>query len=184
MARKAILLCTTVALFAASVPALASAAPTMTVGGSAVKVNETITATGVDIIFTSSTVGDITCGQLNLGAQVTKNDDTNGVAMKSINQFTSGSCTNKNGTVDITKLEIPFITANVSGSITISFTAEIDLGKLTCTFTGTSVPGGYKSGSDTITFSGATGIVGGACGTAKLDGSFTLELGSTPALLS
>ncbi len=185
MAKKLSLLIAAVAVWAIAVPAMASAAPTATAGGTVVKVGETITATGSDVILTAATVGNITCQQINLGAQLTKNNDTEGVAMKSINQFTYNNCTNKNGAVTITTIELTNLVANVSGSVSAFFVSKIDLGtKLTCTFTGTSVPGGYTAGTDTVTFTGATGVNGGACGTATLDGSFTLELGTTPVLIS
>ena len=54
---------------------------------------------------------------------------------------------------------------------------------LECTFTGKAVPFTYSAGADTIVFDQATGVTSTKCGTAKLDGTFTIEIGSTAVSL-
>ncbi len=190
MAKKLSLLMAAAAVLAFTVPAMASAAPEVTFAGGekagqTVPVNTTITLTGTDVILTDSTVGNTTCGTLNLTGNVAVNNPTNGWTITSINQFTSANCINPNGTVVITSFELTDLKATVSGTVTASFRTFIDLGtKFKCTFTGTNVTGAYTPGTDTLTFTDAAGISGVGCGTAKLDGSFTMEVGSSPVISS
>ncbi len=185
MAKKLSLLMAAVAVLVFAVPAMASAAPTATNSktGEVLKPGTAVTATGTDVTLTFATIGNLTCGHLNFTGTLTKNNDTEGVESESINQFTSAECTNKNGAVNFTEIRI-HTTITASGTVKITIKFVFDLGGLTCTFNGTNVAGAYSPGTDTITFTEATGLNGGACGTAKLDGSFTMEVGSTPMNIS
>jgi hypothetical protein len=173
------LLAVVVAALALAAPAFASAAPTVqTSSGGSVAVPAAVTLTGNDITLTSATLGEITCEKLNFSATLTTNNDTNGWAMS--NSGVKPSQTNcKNGTNSVTwtSLTLTSLKSTVGGSVTMSFTAVVDVNTTPCTITGTNVPGTYSNGGNTIFFSIATGITVSppACGAMKLDGSFVLE---------
>lgn len=168
--------------FALTLPAMASAAPTLTNSkGGVLPTSTLITATAEDITIVDSVTSFITCGVLTFSGAVPTNDDTNGWTATSFNQFSTENCINKNGAVTFTSMEVADLKAVVSGHVSFNFKAVIDLGaKISCTFTGTNVEGTYTPGSDTITFSQAGGVAGGACGTAVLTGEATVETESSP----
>lgn len=181
MLRKVGLLAAAVAVLAVGVAASANAATEITQpAGVTAKVGTQFTATATDFVLTSSVL-EITCANLNFKGTLTTNDGSE-FAGVSDNNFTTNVCTGLHDLVSVTKFEVQNLTSKETGSVVMSFVTTMDLGTLTCTFTGTNVSGNYTSGSDKITFSAAPGIKG-SCGTATLDASFTIEIGSTPVIL-
>ncbi len=186
MAKKFSLLMAAVAVFAFAIPALASATPTATKNaaegtgsvptGTVIKGTAVTTGTIGTPKLTSTILGTIECNSLSITGKLVTNSggtvtDTSGGA------FTSANCTNKGNPVTVTKIEVTDLLSTVSGKATASFTSIIDVAGLTCTFTGTSIPGTYTVGGNILTFNKA-GTVDGSpagCGNATLDAEFTLE---------
>jgi hypothetical protein len=193
--RFSVLLAAT-AVLAAAVPAMASASSLTAPAGSLVGVPNTITATGSDVIITSNLLGAITCEVLNVKASLSKNNGSTWIAAGVSELPGQNNC--KNGAnpdkVEITAMQVTELTSTTAGTGTMSFTTSLDIdkpsGSISCTYTGTKVPFTYTSGEmgankGVITFTNAAGITGAptSCGTAKLDGKFTLEVGATVLIL-
>jgi hypothetical protein len=183
MAKKLTFLLAAIAVLAFAVPAMASAAvPTLQEeSGTPVKTGTTIRGTGSNVILTSSTLGEIKCTTITLEGVLSVNDMTNGITASNTGQVSppTTDCTNGTNTVNVTNVTLTDLKSTVGGVAKTSFTAVVDIGaSTTCTFTGKEVEGTYANGGSVLTFTAATGITSSpvACGTAKLDGKFTLEL--------
>jgi hypothetical protein len=176
-----------VALLALVAPAAAGAALMTSSPGTPMPTGTVFFSTGKNITITSSLLGSITCAKLTYHQGLTKNETSTVEAEGAVEKMPEQeSCANTGHLVTVTSIWLTKFVAG-SGGNTITFNATVDIKgppEIECTFTGTKVPFTYTSGSDTITFTEAGGITStGGCGTAKLDGSFTMEVKSTPALL-
>ena len=190
MLKKFSLLMVAVAVLAVAVPAMASATElnTKSTGGEATRVplNTVVTGTGSEVTLTSSTLGTIKCKKLNLKGKVTTNNGTTVEASSAAETPVQETCLNGTKAVNVTSVTLTKLFSNTTGTGTVSFTATVDVGpELECTFTGTNVAGTWTSPSSTLTFTSATGVTSTppACGTAKLDGVFSLEVGSSAVFL-
>lgn len=177
MAKKFSLMMAAAAVIALTIPAFASAVEVTLPAGTRAPVGTSITGTGNDIILQSNLLGSITCENLNLNGEITKNDGTTVEGSGANTSPTQAGCKNGTKEVKITTFNITNVKSTVAGSGTATFTSIWDTGTLSCTLTGTKVPYTYAVGSNVITFSSASGITGSpaACGTGKLSGSFALE---------
>lgn len=184
MAKKSSLLATAVTVLVFAVPAMASAAvPTLQEQfGTPVKIGTTILGVGSDVTLTSSTLGEVSCASVVLEGKLSVNDMTNGFTASNTGQKAPPTmdCTNGSNTVIVTNVTLTDLKSTVGGEVLASFTAELDIGAgpTKCTYTGTNVKGTYTNGGSVLTFDDGTGITSSppACGVAKLDGEFTLEL--------
>jgi hypothetical protein len=185
MVKKLGLLLVVAAALSLAVSATASASKVTQPAGVLVPVGTIITATGNDVTFTSSTLGATTCKKLTLKLTLTKNDGTTVEGSGNNANPAQEGCVNGTKSVITTSFNVSNLTSTSPGSGTMSFVVTEDIGTLECTYTGTKVPFTYVVGSDVITFNNAAGIVGtpAACGTAKLDATFTLEIGAAPVIL-
>jgi hypothetical protein len=186
MVKKLSLLMAAMAVLAFAVPALASAKPVVTKSaGVLANTGEKFTGTGSDVILNSSTLSEITCNKLNLVGTLSKNNTSEGVAGASNGEFTAAECRNRTGVFNFTAFRRTSITATGSpaaNSVLASFEATVDVGATECKFTGTNIAGTFAAGKNTITFTGASGVKGGGCGTATLTGTFALEIGTTAVI--
>jgi hypothetical protein len=185
MMKKLSLLLAVVAALSLAAAATASASKLTSAAGVLAPVGSTITATGADVTFTSSTLGATTCQKLTLQLTLTKNDGTTFEASGNNTSPAQEGCVNGSKSVVTTSFNITNLKSSTSGSGTMSFVTTEDIGTLECTFTGTNVPFTYAVGGDVIKFVNAAGIVGtpAACGTAKLDAEFTLEIKGVAVIL-
>jgi hypothetical protein len=186
MAKKLSLMLAAVAALAFAIPSIASASEATLPAGTRAPVGTVIVGTGSDIILQSSLLGKITCSTLNLNGEITVNNGTTVEGKGENVSPTQTGCVNGSKAVTVTEVEITRLFSNTSGTGSVSFTSKVDIGsELKCTFTGTNVDFTYTSGTDTITFTNAAGVTGtpGACGTAKLTASFTLESPTGVALI-
>jgi hypothetical protein len=180
VAKKLSMLFAAVAVLAFAIPAMASAAEsTLTEAGTPVAVGKVLVGTNIgNVNLTSSALGTISCKKLTLKATVKKNEKNNVEAGGENASPPVEDCTNGTKTVVVTKVTLNKLASTADQVVTATFVATLDIGpELECTFTGTNVEGDYKTGTDIITFKEAAGIVGSPilCGTAKLDGEFTIE---------
>ena len=186
MAKKLSLLLAAVAVLAFAVPAFASAAPTLqTPGGEILKTPQAIKGTGTNVTLTSSTLGKIICGSLNLNGTLNVNTVAAGIEGSGVNEKPEQSnCLNGTKSVIVTGVTLTNLKSTVGGTATASFTATVDIAALECTFTGTNIGGTYTNGGNTLSFSEAGTITSSpaACGTAKLDASFVLEKANGEAI--
>jgi hypothetical protein len=118
--------------------------------------------------------------------KLTVNDGTNVTAEGTSVNPPSEDCTNGENKVNVTSVVIS--TLKAEGTETwVSFVATVDIEApkpIECTFTGTKVPFTYTVGGDTLTFTKAGTVTGSSgCGSAPLDGTFTIEIESTPVIL-
>jgi hypothetical protein len=185
MVKKFSLLLATAAALCLAMSAAASASKVTSSAGVLTPVGTVITATGSDITFTSTTLGATTCKTLTVKFTLTKNNGTTAEGAGESEAPAQEFCVNGTKPVIVTTFTVANVTMTTTGTGTMSFIATEDIGELHCTFTGTKVPFTYVAGSDTITFTNAGGItsVPVICGTAKLDGSFTLEIKTAPVIL-
>lgn len=183
MVKKFSLFMAAVAVLAFAIPALASASPTATgVDGKSLPVGTEITATAITTgvhgtpKLTSTILGTIECATLDITGTLTVNSGGT-VTGNSGGAFTSTTCTNKGNPVSVTSIVVNDLVTTVSGKATVHFTSVIDVAGLTCTFTGTNIPGTYTLGTDILTFNKAATVDGSpaGCGNATFDGEFTLE---------
>jgi hypothetical protein len=185
MFKKLSLMMAAVAVLAFAVPAVASAA-SLTEGSTELAVGARVVGTGTDIILTSNLLGTITCEKITLKGTVTQN--SGGVAKGSGVAEKPGQTGCRRGTneVIVTSVTLNELFTNTTESY-VSFETTLDIGPTECTYVGTKVKGTVDFGTDLITFSEATGVAGkqAACGTAKLDGTFTLETeNGTPIIIN
>jgi hypothetical protein len=176
MAKKLSLLLAAVAVLAFAIPSMASASA-LTSGGKLVATGTAITGTGSTVVLQSSTLGKIECASLVLKGTVTKNDGTTVEGSGNTENPKTENCKNGANTVVVTGVNLTNLASTgTTHTGTASFTAKVDVGaELVCSFVGTKVPFTYTSGGSSIVFKEGAGVSGGACGTAKLSGSFLLE---------
>jgi hypothetical protein len=185
MAKRLILLIAIIAATAAMLPITASASSITSSAGKFAPVGAVLTATNSDFVLTSSVLGTITCSKVDFKWTLTKNDGETVEGSGSNKEPVQEGCNIGPATFKITTLQISkLVAAPTGGSMSFVLTTDYEgASKFDCTLTGTNVPFTYTAGSDTITFTSATGVNGGPCGTYKLDASFTIEIGSTPVIL-
>jgi hypothetical protein len=165
-------------LLASIGPTLASATKATLPAGTLMPVGTVFMGTGSDVTFQSNLLGAITCSTLNLNFGLTKNDGTTVEAEGAATLTpTQSGCKNGTKAVIVTQFTPVNITSTTSGSLTFSFSATVDIASLSCSMTGTKVPGTFTPGTNVIKFSsaGSVSATPAACGTSKLSGEFTLE---------
>jgi hypothetical protein len=186
MAKKLSLLLAAVAVAALAVPVTANASSITSSAGKLAPVGTTLTATGTDVNITSAILGSITCSTLTLDVTLDLNSGSTFTATEGPELPAQSGCVTNGRPFLITGVEVTHLVSTTSGTGTSSFILGLEIftsPKVHCTFTGTKVPFTYVVGSDTIAFSNAAGVSGGPCGTAKLDGTFTIEIGDTSVIL-
>lgn len=176
MVKKLSLLLGAITVLASAAPAAASASALTMPAGTLVPLFTAVTFTSTNAI-TDTSIGNITCATVTLPGAVTKNSSGT-FTIEGKGQGTSSTCL-LNGTTAVTTTDITLFiaTSSTSGSGKASLTYAADLAGVTCTYTASSTPFTYVSGSDTITFGSASTLTvkPAACGTATLTGNFTLE---------
>jgi hypothetical protein len=192
MTKKFSLLLAAIAVLAFAVPGMASAHAVTSKANVLAPVGTEITGTGSDVTLTSNLLGAITCEKLTLKGKITKNDGSTVEGSGGAEKPPTVGCKNGTNPVTVTSVTVTKLFAGTVGGVSktyATFDATVDIEKpgetLECTFTGTEVPFTYTSGGNSIVFTEAAGIKGApaACGTAKLDGTFLIEIGSTAVIL-
>ena len=186
MAKKFNLLMAAVAVLAFAVPAMASAAPSVTSkAGTLAPVGTIITGTSTNTEL-STNLGTLKCEKLIVKGKITENSGSSVKVTKEGEGTTSGC---KVGTEALTWTDLTLLnitsTVDKSGTVGLHFVMDLP-GDVTCTYEGAAVPFTYTSGSDTITISGNLKPTPAACGAeakTKFTGSYTLTIGSTPVIL-
>ena len=187
MAKKFSLFMAAMAVLAFAIPAMASAAPEVTSkAGTRAAVPQNITGTNVGHVLTTGTpFGTLTCNKVTLNGVLTVNSGTK--VTGNAGTGTTSECNVNNNPLTITNITVTHLESTVVGSGVASFTFVADLpGGITCDYTGTNVPFTYVTGTSHITFKEAAGINGpGFCAAPaiKFDGTFSIEIGSTPVIL-
>jgi hypothetical protein len=186
MVKKLSLQLAAVAVLAFAVPSAASATAVTFPAGTLLKPGSELEATGTDVILTSSTLGSITCGQLNLDVTITENNGTVVKGSGSAQKPTQGGCEDEGEPVTVTLVTLKEIFSNTSEKGTASFEATVDIGNpvtVTCKVVGTAVPFTFVTGGDKIVFTKAGNVTAAGCGTVKLDGTFTMETAGNAVIL-
>jgi hypothetical protein len=178
MIKKLSLLLTGLAALAYVGPSAANASAVTFPAGTLLAVGSTIELTGTNVIVTSTILGELKCENLNLVGTLTKNTGTT-VEGSGVEEtpFQEG-CSGPSGAIKLTHVTITKLVTTGSGHTgTLNFDTTTDIGALTCTIKGTDVPFTYTAGGDAIVFTKAGGITSSpaACGTLKVDGTFTVE---------
>jgi hypothetical protein len=181
MAKKLSLLLAAVAVFAFAIPAMANAAVGLTQGGSLVKFGTEIEGVSTNAVTTSS-IGNVACEKVTLSGTITKNSKEAGVAGEGNGKSSTSKCFFKGTTaISITNIKLISIssgpTEDLNGKVSFSF--EADLPGLTCKYTGTNVSGTISTGGVVTLKEAPLTVSPAACGTAKLDGDFTLTAGGS-----
>ena len=187
MAKKFSLFMTTVAVLAFAIPAMASAAPSVTSkAGVLAPKGMKITGTNVGHVLTTGTpFGTLTCAKVTLSGELTENTGTKVTGKAGTG--TVSECNVNGSPLTTTNITVTHLESTVAGSGKASFTYVSDTaGGITCDYIGTNVPFTYVPGSSHITFKEATGINGpGFCAAPNIrfDATFALEIGSTAVIL-
>jgi hypothetical protein len=186
MSKKLGLFFCAVAVMAFAIPSFANAAAITSSSGVLAKTGTVITGTGSDVTLTSVPLGAITCKKLTLKGTLTKNNGSEVEGSGAEETPPVEGCLNGSNVVDVEKVHVTALLAT-STEKWASFTATVKItaaNPVTCVFTGTKVPFTYTAGSDSITFTKAGPVTStGGCGSSPLDGTFTIEIGSTPVIL-
>lgn len=175
MAKKLSLLLAAVAVVALTVPAFASALE-LTIGGAKAKPGDAINGVSTNTI-TKTSIGNLTCATVEVFGEVTKNEATlvEGKGLEGVPAETT-TCFYK-GTTPITIDDPTLLNLKTTelGKGTASLTFEATLPELTCHYSGTAVPFTYAATSDVIHLKGSLKSNPVGCGTATIEGTFTLE---------
>jgi hypothetical protein len=183
--RKFPIALTLIVVLACITSSAASASSATSPAGTLTPVGTRFTTTGSDLIMQSSLLGTITCSILNLNGEITKNSGGVVEGSGANSSPTQSGCKNGEKAVTITSFEISKFFTSTAGSGTWTFKMVTDISSLSCTYTGTSVPFTYTTGTNVMNFSSASGVTGSpaSCGTTKISGTFALEAGSTKSIL-
>jgi hypothetical protein len=186
MRKKISLPLAAVAVVAFALPASADAHAVTSKAGTLAPKGTLITATGIDPTWNSAILGPITCKSLTLTTEITENNGTNVTASGPNANPPTQDCTNGTHLIVTTKFDITRFAAEGTET-NMSFVATVDfetLPPIECTFTGTKLPFTYTAGGNSIVFTKAGPITStGGCGTATLNATFAIEIGSTPVIL-
>jgi hypothetical protein len=175
MAKKFGLLMAVTAILAFAIPTLAHASQLTNAGGGATAVGTKITKTSTGAVkFTTALLSTLECSTVTVKGEVTVNSGGT-VEGKGTGEGSASGCVRSGSPITVSDTTVTNIKSTTSGSGTASFKTTAVINTTTCNFTGTNVPFTYTSGGDTIVFSEAKGVSSAACGTTKLDGSFTLQ---------
>jgi hypothetical protein len=199
MAKKLSLLLAATAVLAFAVPAFAHAETGLTMPeGTLITPGTIITGTNIldpatgtkQVITTSARLSSITCESVMVAAKLTVNSSTEVKAGEAGAFEQTASICFRGGRAEVKVFGIQLNELQTkgggTGKVSLSYKVEITPGGTVCTFTGTNDVFTYTPGSDTITIeNGALSVTPAACGSAALDGSFTLSTKGTtePVLL-
>lgn len=181
MTKKLILLIGTAgALVAFAVPAIANAAPSLTMpAGTLVATGSGVTATSTNTVL-ATPLGNLTCAAVTINATVLENTGTSWKASAAAGKSTAQTCHLGTNAFLITNIKLNSLNVSAAAKVAI-LTFEADLpGNLTCHFESTA--GGtavtYSAGSSSLHLAG--GLVGspeicGEEGEVEIHGDFTLS---------
>lgn len=182
MAKKFSLLLAAIAVVAFAVPAFASAAPEVTVGGARAPLGTEINGTSNNTI-TKTSIGNLTCATVEISGEITANTGST-VAGVASGPASTATCFYK-GTTPIT-IDDPTLLSlhsGTAGSGTVGLTFEATLPSLTCHYSGTAVPFTYSSGGNSLNLKGALKASPAGCGTATIEGTYTVTSPSGAVVL-
>jgi hypothetical protein len=178
MTKKLSLLLAAVAVLAFAVPAFASASTGLTENGKLIATGQLITGTSIgQVTTTSEKLGDITCQEVMVEAELVTNTTSEVKATKGGTQSAT-TCFRNGAEVKVFGIELNELktTGGGTGTASAAFKVELTTGGTVCEFKGSSDVGTYTPGSDVITISSQPlSVTPLACGkSASLDGSFTM----------
>lgn len=179
MTRKLGMLLAAVAVVALSVPAFAAANPTLTHEDNTgafvtAPLGSGILGTSTNTV-TKTSIGNLTCATVEVTAELTHNT-TGTVAAEGSGPANTATCFFK-GTTPITIDDATLLSlhSSESGKGTASLTFEATLPGLTCHYSGAAVPFTYPATGDTIVLKGTLKASPLGCGTASIEGTYTLQ---------
>jgi hypothetical protein len=176
MIRKSALLASVFgALVAFAAPAVAGAAPSLTMPvGTLVPKATVFVATSTNTVFTD-VLGNHTCEVWTFSAEVTENSGTK-IEGVGVGEGTSFGCRLGSSPVTVTRINLLKLSSTVAGhgAMTVSFTE--DLPGLTCSYESESggTPFIYVAGASSIHVSGTLKATPAACGPETVSGDFAL----------
>jgi hypothetical protein len=193
MIRKLSLVVAAVSVLAFVVPALASAAPAVTItkGTLAPVTNAektgpadaTITGISTNVETTNTPLGTLKCKEFMVSGWLTKN---NGTEVQAVDDPGAGNSAKEcvAGTTEL-KIDNPTLvslsaTAKAK-TVDLSFTSTA--GGLSCTYTGTAVPFTYTAGGSSIHIAGALKGSTEICGSPEIHGDFALSITGAAVIL-
>jgi hypothetical protein len=182
MARKLSLFFTALAIAAFAAPALASAAPEITVNGTRAPIGTTLNGKSTNTTWKTE-LGNFTCGTVSFVSQVTANTGTT-MAAKGTSPMTTSSCFFKGTTAftidDATLLSLHSAT---SGKGTVSLTYTATAFGLTCHYSNTALPFTYPVLGNTVTIAGELTASPAECGNTSIESTFMLTSPSGTVVL-
>jgi hypothetical protein len=177
MTKKLSLLLAAVAVLAFAVPAFASASTGLTENGKLIATGQLITGTSIgQVTTTSEKLGDITCQEVMVEAELVTNTTSEVKATKGGTQSAT-TCSRAGAKEEVFGIELNELKTTGGGTGTASAAFKVKLtGGTVCTFVGTSDVFTYSPGGDVIAISSQPlSVTPVACGkSASLDGSFTM----------
>lgn len=175
MAKKlALLFAAAVSVCAVAVPASASAAPEMTVGGEKATLGTALSAVSTNTVFKTS-IGNFTCASWGFNWEVTENTGSKFVG-EGYGTGETSTCFFKGSTpFTVDDLTISSVTSTKSGSGTMALTFEMTLPKgLTCHLSGAAVPFTYNPGTSQFHLAGALSPTPEACFINSIEGTYAI----------
>ncbi len=174
MARKFSLFLAAVAVAAFAAPALASAAPEITINGVRAPTGSQISGSSTNTVWKTE-FGDFTCGTVAFSGEITANTGST-MAAKGTAPMTASSCFFKGTTPfsveDATLLSLHSATAG-KGTVSLTYRA-VETG-LTCHYSNTALPFTYPASRNTLTIKGELTASPAECGNTSIESTFTIS---------
>lgn len=173
MARKLSLFLAAAAIVAFAAPALASAAPEITVNGARAPIGTQISGSSTNTVWKTE-LGNFTCGTVTFSGQITANTGST-FAGKGTSAMTTSSCFFKGTTAftidDATLLSLHSATPG-AGTASLTYTATAF--GLTCHYSNAALPFTYPALGNTLTVKGELTASPAECGNTAIESTFTI----------
>lgn len=158
---------------AVAVPALAIAAPEVTINGARAAMGDPINGVSTNTVFKTS-IGNFTCATVEFEGEITGNNGTT-FEIEAVSLMKTATCFFK-GTTPITVHDPTLLSlhSNVPGSGTIGFTFDMTFAKTTCHYSSTSIPFEYSATGDSLQIKGGLVASPSGCGSASIEGTYEL----------
>lgn len=180
MFKKLSLLLGLVSVAAFAVPSVASAVGVTQSAGVLAKPGTAITETSTNVKVTSSKLGTVTCEKVTAGAVLVENN-AESVEAEGKGEGTAANCINNGKAIKIT--DFTYKRLRIGPFKLTSLTFKIDFFGIECHYEEVSLAVKYTAGTSSTNVSGPLNATPAACGTTKIEGDWTMEIGSTPVIL-
>lgn len=180
MFKKLSLLLALVSLAACAVPSVASAFGVTSKSGVLAPVGAATTETSTNFTLVSSILGEISCQEVAVTAELRENKVTS-VEADGILPGTAVNCENNGAAVQVTDFTYQKLLLGKTNLTSLTF--KLDVRGLVCHYEAAGLTVKYTAGTSVTEVSGALKVAPAACGTTKLEADWTMKISGTPVIL-